>query len=61
MLRISEMPVRQVYIVPNSERMGGAGEPVLPPIAPALANTIFAATGKRISRLPLHKEDLGKI
>jgi len=53
MLRINEMPVIEVHIVPSSERMGGAGEPGVAPIAPALANALFAATGKRIRSLPL--------
>jgi len=56
MLRINEMPVIEVYIVPSSEKMGGAGEPGVPPIAPAVANAVFAATGKRIRRLPIEKE-----
>lgn len=52
-LRMNEMPAIEVYIVPSQERMGGAGEPGVPPIAPALANAIFAATGKRVRSLPL--------
>ena len=53
MLRMREMPEIEVYIVPGSEKMGGAGEPGVPPVAPALANAIFAATGKRLRDLPL--------
>ena len=53
MLRMNEMPLIEVYIVPGSEKMGGAGEPGIPPIAPALANALFAATGKRHRKLPL--------
>lgn len=53
MLRMNEMPAIEVYIVPSTERMGGAGEPGVPPIAPALANALFAATGKRVRRLPV--------
>ena len=56
MLRMNEMPEIEVYIVPSSEKMGGAGEPGVPPIAPAVANAVFAATGKRIRRLPIEKE-----
>lgn len=52
-LRINEMPVVETHIVPSTAQMGGVGEPGLPPIAPAVANAIFAATGKRIRRLPL--------
>ena len=55
MLRMKETPKIEVHIVPSAEKMGGAGEPGVPPIAPALANAIFAATGKRIRRLPLQK------
>lgn len=52
-LRMNEMPKVEVYIVPSTEKMGGAGEPAVPPVAPAVTNAIFAATGKRIRRLPI--------
>jgi len=55
-LRIDESPpITQVHIVPNSIDVpsSGVGEPGLPPFAPALCNAIFAATGKRIRRLPI--------
>jgi isoquinoline 1-oxidoreductase subunit beta len=55
MLRLAEMPVVEVYIVPSSEAPGGVGEPGTPPIAPAVCNAIFAATGKRIRKLPIGK------
>ena len=55
MLRLAEMPVVEVHIVPSSEAPGGVGEPGTPPIAPAVCNAIFAATGKRIRRLPIGK------
>lgn len=51
-LRINEMPVVEVHIVPSAEKPTGAGEPGVPPIAPAVANAIFAATGKRLRKLP---------
>ncbi|MCL4839939.1 MAG: molybdopterin-dependent oxidoreductase, partial [Thermoanaerobaculia bacterium] len=51
-LRMSEMPEVEVHIVESGERMGGVGEPGLPPIAPAVANAVFAATGQRLRRLP---------
>jgi isoquinoline 1-oxidoreductase beta subunit len=60
LLRISEMPRVEVHIVPSREEPGGVGEPGVPPIAPAVANAIFAATGKRIRRLPIRAEELKK-
>ena len=52
-LRINEMPIVEVHILADGgEVIKGAGEPGLPPLAPALCNAIFAATGKRIKRLP---------
>jgi isoquinoline 1-oxidoreductase beta subunit len=53
MLRLADVPVIEVYIVPSSEAPGGVGEPGTPPIAPAVCNAIFAATGKRIRKLPI--------
>ncbi|MBS8227860.1 xanthine dehydrogenase family protein molybdopterin-binding subunit [Vannielia litorea] len=52
-LRISDMPKIEVHIVPSAEAPTGIGEPGLPPAAPAVANAIFNATGKRILRLPM--------
>ncbi len=53
MVRINEMPEVRVHIVPSKEPPGGVGEPGVPPIAPAVVNAVFAATGKRIRRLPI--------
>ena len=52
-LRMDEMPVVEVHIVPSGEKPGGVGEPGMPPIAPAVANAVFALTGKRLRRLPM--------
>jgi isoquinoline 1-oxidoreductase beta subunit len=52
-MRINEMPKVEVHIVQSTEKMGGVGEPGLPPAAPAVTNAIFAATGKRIRSLPI--------
>jgi len=60
MVRMNEMPQMDVYIVDSNEKMGGAGEPGVPPVAPAIINAIFAATGKRIRRLPIQSSDLTK-
>lgn len=52
-LRIHEMPAIEVHIVESGEAPGGVGEAGLPPVAPALGNAIFAATGIRIRNLPV--------
>ena len=58
MVRMFESPEIEVYIVPSTEKPTGVGEPGVPPVAPAVANAIFAATGKRVRRLPIKAEDL---
>ena len=58
MLRINETPSIETYIVQSTGAMGGAGEPGVPPVAPALVNAIFAATGKRIRTLPVRQNEL---
>jgi isoquinoline 1-oxidoreductase beta subunit len=60
-LRLAEMPEVKTVIVPSGEGWGGIGEPPLPPLAPALCNAVFAATGKRIRSLPLKNHDLRKV
>jgi isoquinoline 1-oxidoreductase beta subunit len=53
MLHMGEMPRVEVHILPGQGDQGGAGEPGTPPIAPAVTYAIFAATGKRIRKLPI--------
>ncbi len=57
-LRLPEMPVVEVHVVPSTEPPTGIGEPGLPPVAPAVMNAVFAATGKRLRRLPVRAPDL---
>jgi len=57
-LRINEMPRVEVHIVPSAAPPTGIGEPGVPPVAPAVANAIAAATGKRVHRLPIRPADL---
>jgi isoquinoline 1-oxidoreductase beta subunit len=52
-LRMSEAPEIEVKIVASGDALGGIGEPGVPPIAPAVANAVFAATGVRLRRLPM--------
>ena len=52
-IRINEAPPIEVYLAPSGDDPGGMGEPALPPIAPAVANAIFAACGQRLRKLPL--------
>ena len=53
LLRFEEMPDIEVHIVKSAEHPGGVGEPGTPPIAPAVANAVFAATGKPVRKLPI--------
>ena len=55
MLHMEEMPVVEVHVVPSDDKQGGIGEPSVGPVAPAVCNAIFAATAKRIRRLPIGK------
>jgi isoquinoline 1-oxidoreductase beta subunit len=52
-LRLDEMPEVAVHILPSQARMGGVGEPATAPVAAAVANAVFALTGKRLRSLPL--------
>lgn len=54
--RMDEMPPVEVHILVGEGEQGGIGEPGVPPIAPAVCNAIFAATGKRIRRLPIRPD-----
>jgi isoquinoline 1-oxidoreductase beta subunit len=55
-LRMNEMPKVEVHLVPGGEKPTGVGEPGTPPVAPAVANALFALTGKRARTLPLSTE-----
>jgi len=59
--RMNEAPAIEVHIVPSTGAMGGAGEPCVPPTAPAIANAIFAATGKRLRKLPIANINLKQV
>jgi len=61
MARMNEAPEIDVYIVDSTGKMGGAGECAVPPTAPAIANAVFAATGKRIYNLPIMNTPLNHI
>jgi isoquinoline 1-oxidoreductase beta subunit len=56
LLRMSEAPEVEVHIVQSGEKVGGVGEPGVPPLAPAVGNAVFKATGARLRRLPMNPE-----
>jgi isoquinoline 1-oxidoreductase beta subunit len=58
MLRLAQTPQIETHIVESGAALGGVGEPGTPPIAPAVANAVFAATGQRVRRLPIRLRDL---
>jgi isoquinoline 1-oxidoreductase subunit beta len=58
MLRLAEMPAVETVLVPSGGFWGGGGEPAVPPVAPALCNAIFAATGKRLRSLTIKDQEL---
>ena len=57
-IRINEMPKVEVHIVASAEKPTGIGEPGVPPVAPAVANAIAAATGKWLTRMPFRTDEL---
>ena len=58
MLRINEAPLIDVHLVKSAEVPGGVGEPGTSAVIPAVANAIFAATGKRVRKLPIDSAQL---
>ncbi len=58
LMRMQGMPRVEAYIIDSSEHPGGVGEPGVPPIAPALANALFVATGARVRSLPITAEKI---
>jgi isoquinoline 1-oxidoreductase subunit beta len=60
-LRMNEAPAKiEVHIVPSTEKPTGVGEPGVAPIGPAVANAVFAATGKRVRVFPFSKSDIAR-
>jgi isoquinoline 1-oxidoreductase beta subunit len=61
MLRINEVPLVEVHIIKSTEAPGGIGEPGTAAISPAVTNAIFAATGKRVRKLPVNPGELRSV
>jgi isoquinoline 1-oxidoreductase beta subunit len=57
-LRMDEMPVIEVYVVETDNNPSGIGEMGVPPIAPAIANAVYAATGQRVRHVPILPQDI---
>ena len=60
MLRIDEMPSIEAHIVSSAQDPGGIGEPGTVVVQPAIANAVFAATGVRITRMPIDRKLIAK-
>ena len=58
LVTMAEAPLVNTHIVEGGPPLGGVGEPPVPPLAPAVMNAIYAATGKRLRRLPIRSADL---
>jgi isoquinoline 1-oxidoreductase beta subunit len=57
MVRLDDAPSNDVVIITSDNRIGGAGEPGTPPIAPALVNAIYKASGQRVRNLPIGNQE----
>lgn len=57
-VRMSETPEIEIHLIESDDSPSGVGEPVVPPLAPAVLNAIYAATGKRLRKLPVAASDL---
>ena len=55
MLQLAQMPVVETVLIESGAKIGGIGESGVPPLAPALTNALFAATGERLRSLPLSR------